>query len=57
MKFCNGDLNSCIFALEQGPTGLGFAIGEGMRAQDGEQGIFIRNITEGGAAYKVRLFE
>ena len=40
--------------FSQGPTGLGFAIGEGLRAQDGEQGIFIRNITEGGTAYKVR---
>eukprot|EP00794_Sanderia_malayensis_P008083 gene8083-8948_t len=41
-----------IITLEKGPTGLGFAIGEGSRAQDGEQGIFIKNITEGGAAFK-----
>jgi len=41
-----------IITLEKGPTGLGFAIGEGLRPQDGEQGIFIRNITEGGAAFK-----
>ena len=43
----------------QGHAGLGFAIGEGRRAQDGENGIFIRNVTEGGTAYKVswsRLF-
>ena len=37
----------------QGHAGLGFAIGEGRRAQDGENGIFIRNVTEGGTAYKV----
>ena len=38
----------------QGHAGLGFAIGEGRRAQDGENGIFIRNVTEGGTAYKVK---
>lgn len=44
-----------MFVFPKGPTGLGFAIGEGRRGQDGEEGIFIRNITEGGAAYKVRF--
>ena len=41
----------------QGHAGLGFAIGEGRRAQDGENGIFIRNVTEGGTAYKVMVLE
>uniref|UniRef100_A0A7M5XCZ7 Multiple PDZ domain protein n=1 Tax=Clytia hemisphaerica TaxID=252671 RepID=A0A7M5XCZ7_9CNID len=38
--------------LNKGHAGLGFAIGEGRSAQNGENGIFIRNVTEGGTAYK-----
>jgi len=38
--------------LNKGHAGLGFAIGEGRRTQDGETGIFIRNVTEGGTAFK-----
>ncbi|XP_065657579.1 multiple PDZ domain protein isoform X3 [Hydra vulgaris] len=38
--------------LNKANAGLGFAIGEGRRSSDGQAGIFIRNITEGGTAFK-----
>ena len=46
----------CIWIF-QGNAGFGFAIIEGHQTQDSTAGIFIRNVTEGGTAFKVDFDE
>ena len=43
---------SVVVNLEKGAMGLGFAIQEGN--SDGQPGIYIKTITPGGVAHKVR---
>lgn len=35
-------------------SGLGFAVVEGPGFREGERGIFVKSVTEGGAAEKVK---
>ncbi|XP_078656443.1 multiple PDZ domain protein-like isoform X10 [Branchiostoma floridae x Branchiostoma belcheri] len=44
--------NVKVITLTKTPTGLGFAIGEGRDISTGDPGIFVKNITDGGAAHE-----
>lgn len=46
------NMEICVF-LWQSPTGLGFAVVEGPGFGEGETGIYVKDITEGGPAQKV----
>ncbi|XP_031574464.1 multiple PDZ domain protein-like [Actinia tenebrosa] len=46
----SGGQNVEYIDVVKGPTGLGFAVVEGPGFREGETGIFVKSVTEGGAA-------